>query len=438
MIENLSLRSRIVTLLASVLAMGLALGIATLVLHAGARIRAEAEAATRLGVDFVESALARAATAPDPTAELTRLVAQAQKLRHVRIYLESEGAPPAQIRGGARRAPGWFAALATPRETITRIAAPAPMPGAVLIAADPSDEIAEIWEEILGLALGGALVALAAFALVFIAISRTLAPVSALAQGLQALEKGERGLRVPRAGSPEFALITDRINALADALKRLDAENRDLLFRMIDVQETERRDIARDLHDEMGPFLFAIRAGVGALRRKPPGAGVEKDCEMLDEQIAALQGVNRRILARLRPAALEELGLAGALDALVRGWRETHPQATITLAVADCALDEATALVAYRIAQEGLTNALRHAEAQRVSIDVRPAGGRELRVRVDDDGTGLKAGWRQGHGLRGMSERIAALGGRLTFESGAPKGAVLEASLPLPGSSGAP
>jgi two-component system, NarL family, sensor histidine kinase UhpB len=437
MIENLSLRSRIMMLLASVLAMGLALGIVTLVLHAGARIRAEAEAATRLGEDFVENALARAATAPDPQAELRRLLAQAQKLRHVRIFLEGDAAPPSQSLAGSRRAPDWFAALATPRETITRIAAPAPMPGAVLIAADPSDEIAEIWEEILGLALGGALVALAAFALVFIAISRTLAPVSALAQGLEALEKGERSLRVPRAGSPEFAAITDRINALAEALARLDAENRDLLRRMIHVQETERRDIARDLHDEMGPFLFAIRAGVGALRRKPQGAGVERDCERLDEQIAALQGVNRRILARLRPAALEELGLAGALDALVRGWRETHPQATITLSVADCALDEETALVAYRIAQEGLTNALRHAEARRVSIDVRPAGDRELRVRVDDDGTGLKPGWRHGLGLRGMSERIAALGGRLTFKSGAPKGATLEAALPLPGPGGA-
>jgi two-component system, NarL family, sensor histidine kinase UhpB len=437
MIENLSLRSRIMMLLASVLAMGLALGIVTLVLHAGARIRAEAEAATRLGEDFVENALARAATAPDPQAELKRLLAQAQKLRHVRIFLEGDAAPPSQSLAGSRRAPDWFAALATPRETITRIAAPAPMPGAVLIAADPSDEIAEIWEEILGLALGGALVALAAFALVFIAISRTLAPVSALAQGLEALEKGERSLRVPRAGSPEFAAITDRINALAEALARLDAENRDLLRRMIHVQETERRDIARDLHDEMGPFLFAIRAGVGALRRKPQGAGVERDCERLDEQIAALQGVNRRILARLRPAALEELGLAGALDALVRGWRETHPQATITLSVADCALDEETALVAYRIAQEGLTNALRHAEARRVSIDVRPAGDRELRVRVDDDGTGLKPGWRHGLGLRGMSERIAALGGRLTFKSGAPKGATLEAALPLPGPGGA-
>jgi two-component system sensor histidine kinase UhpB len=73
---------------------------------------------------------------------------------------------------------------------------------------------------------------------------------------------------------------------------------------MIHVQEDERRDIARDLHDEIGPFLFAIRAGVGALRRKAASNGFEPDCARIDAQIAALQQVNRRVLARLRPPRL--------------------------------------------------------------------------------------------------------------------------------------
>src|SRR5208283_1081605 len=125
MIETLSLRSRIVLLLAAILAVGLAIGIATLILHAGARIRTEAGAATHLAEDFVENALARAAAAPDPDAELKRLLAQAQKLRHVRIFLEGEPAP-SKGPAGIRRAPAWFAALATPRENITRITAPQP------------------------------------------------------------------------------------------------------------------------------------------------------------------------------------------------------------------------------------------------------------------------------------------------------------------------
>lgn len=94
-------------------------------------------------------------------------------------------------------------------------------------------------------------------------------------------------------------------------------------------------------------------------------------------------------------------------------------------------MDEETALAAYRIAQEGLTNALRHSGADHVTIAVAVETPNLLRIRVADDGKGLKAGWREGLGLRGMSERVGALGGRLTLREGGPSGAVLEAWLPL-------
>ncbi len=428
MLANLPLRSRLSLLLGAVLALGLSLGVALLTLHAGARIRAEAEAATRLAQDFAPTALAQAQNAPDPEAELDRLLAQARTFRHLRIFIEGAEPPPPPA---ASRAPGWFAALATPRASVARIEMTGRLHGALLIAANPADEIAEIWEEIVALALGGALVALAAFALVFVVVTRTLAPVSAMAEGLARLERGDRSLRVARGGSPELVAIADGINALAASLAKLDEENHRLLRRMIHVQEDERRDIARDLHDEIGPFLFAIRAGVGALRRKSKSHGFSPDCIRIDAQIAALQQVNRGILARLRPAALEELGLAGALDALARRWRESHPRVEVSLDVANCALDEETALAAYRVAQEGLTNALRHSGARHVTIAVAATKPDGLSIRIADDGAGPKAGWREGLGLRGMSERVGALGGRLTLREGVSKGVVLEAWLPL-------
>src|SRR5208283_1378311 len=199
MFKNLALLSRLSLLLGAVLALGLALSVALLVRQVGGRIRVEAEAARRLAQDFVESALPRVETAADPNAELARLLQQAQKFRHVRIFLEgirAEAAPDL-------RAPAWFEALATPRENASQIPLPPPLGGALVIAASPADEIAEIWEEIVELATVGALVAFAAFALLFVAVSRTLAPVSHAGRGAVAPGAGQardagRGQRLAR------------------------------------------------------------------------------------------------------------------------------------------------------------------------------------------------------------------------------------------------
>jgi two-component system sensor histidine kinase UhpB len=311
---------------------------------------------------------------------------------------------------------------------------------AIIIAPNPADEIAEIWQEIVWLAIGGEGIAVAAFALVSLAVSRTLRPVATLAEGLQRLERGEHSMRVPADGSPEFVIIAERINALAATLQRLDEENHRLVRRMIHVQDEERKDIARDLHDEIGPFLFTVRAGVGALARRAAAPGVEparlaEDCARIDAQIAALQQVNRRILGRLRPAALEEMGLGDALQALAQGWRDANPKVAIALSLdgASGDIEEATALTAYRIVQEALANALKHSGANRVEVVVKRSTG-ALHIIVRDNGAGLQATRSpssSGLGLRGMSERVGALGGTLTLANDAKGGARLTASLPM-------
>lgn len=436
MLRRLSLRLRLSLLLGVVLALGLALGVGLLVLHAGARVRAEADGATRLARELVEATLTRLDAAPDPQAEIARLLADAQRLRHVRVTLAEE---ETHAREDVDRAPQWFARLVLPNAAVSRIETG--RGSAILIAPNPADEIAEIWQEIVWLAIGGGGIAVAAFALVSLAVSRTLRPVATLAEGLQRLERGEHSMRVPADGSPEFVIIAERINALAATLQRLDEENHRLVRRMIHVQDEERKDIARDLHDEIGPFLFTVRAGVGALARRAAAPGVEparlgEDCARIDAQIAALQQVNRRILGRLRPAALEEMGLADALEALAQGWRDANPKVAIALSLdgASGDIEEATALTAYRIVQKALANALKHSGANRVDVAVKRSKG-ALHIIVRDNGAGLQAAARSpsssGLGLRGMSERVGALGGALTLANDAMGGARLTASLPM-------
>jgi two-component system sensor histidine kinase UhpB len=445
MLQSLSLRVRLSALLGAVLALGFSIGVGLLILHASARVRAEADSSTRLARELVATALVRLDQSTDePSIALGRMLGDVAKLRHVRIFIEGLAAPE-QAGAEERRAPEWFSSLVMPRASVTRIKLDGHrhLDGELVIASNPADEIAEIWEEIVSLALGGAGLGLIAFAFVSLAAARTLQPVSAFAEGLLRLERGDYDVRFAPKGPPEIVMIAERINALAATLKRLDAENHRLVQRMIHVQDEERRDIARDLHDEIGPVLFTIRIGVGALARKlkvasSGAAALDAECRRIDEQLAQLQHVNRRILGRLRPAALEEMGLAGALEALVQGWREANPAVAIelNLHMDTNAISEDIALTAYRIVQEGLTNVFRHSGADLVKVDIRlelRETEPELCIQIRDNGSGLETNSREGIGLRGMSERVAAQGGQLALSSAEPKGALLEARLPLDG-----
>jgi two-component system sensor histidine kinase UhpB len=443
MFQSLSLRARLSALLGAVLALGLAIGVGLLILHATSRVRAEADSSTRLAQELVATALDRLDKSPNPSVALQQMLDDVAKLRHVRIYLEATPPQQSPRLNDDRRAPDWFASLVMPRASETRVKLDGHggLEGSLVIAANPADEIAEIWDEILSLTFGGAGLGLVAFALVSMAASRTLRPVSALAEGLARLERGDHDVRFAPGGPPELVAIADRINDLAETLKKLDDENHRLMQRMIHVQDEERRDIARDLHDEIGPFLFAIRAGVGALARKlsapePDAATLEADCRRLDEQLAQLQQVNRRILGRLRPAALEEMGLPGALEALAQGWREINPEIRIELIARDLddGVSDETALTAYRVVQEGLTNVFRHSGANLVEVTIgrnESDGGGELLIALRDNGSGVVAENREGIGLRGMSERVAAQGGSLSLVSVQPRGALLTARLPI-------
>jgi two-component system sensor histidine kinase UhpB len=155
------------------------------------------------------------------------------------------------------------------------------------------------------------------------------------------------------------------------------------------------------------------------------------------EQIDALQQTNRRVLERLRPVGLAELGLRQALGALLRLWGESHPGVVVEAAISPDLGEtgETVDLTIYRTVQEALTNVFRHANATHVNVSVEPAGlatpgnSNAARVRVSDDGCGLKADHRLGLGLTGMRERILALGGSLTVAS-AGAGVTVEALIP--------
>ena len=192
---------------------------------------------------------------------------------------------------------------------------------------------------------------------------------------------------------------------------------------IVNEREQERVRLRRELHDGLGPSLAAIGLGLRQLEQRAGGGSVR---ELADEVQRAVSEV-RRICDGLRPAALNELGLAGALTESIEPLQRFGPR--ITLTVDDLpTLGPAVEVAAFRIVMEAVTNAVRHADAQHVQVRVGYDDG--VTVRVADDGRGLAKDRVPGVGLRGMSDRADEVGGRLTIRSGSPAGTAVHAWLP--------
>jgi two-component system sensor histidine kinase UhpB len=312
-----------------------------------------------------------------------------------------------------------------------------------LITSHPSDEINEIWDGIVTQLRVGSAIAVALFLVTMMVVSRALLPIQSLSEAMTNIEAGRYDTRVKPGGSPELAAICNKLNHLAATLGNAVEEKRQLAERAVSLQDVERKEIARELHDEFGPYLFALRAHASSLMRiadtrELNTVTLRKHGGAILEQVNALQQFNRRVLERLRPVGLAELGLREAIGALVRLWRESHPGVVIETAISQSLGEtgETADLTIYRTVQEALTNAFRHASATSVNVTIesteqRHGVNRECAlVRVHDNGSGLKPDHKLGLGLTGMRERIAALGGTLTVAS-SEAGVVVEAVVPI-------
>lgn len=223
--------------------------------------------------------------------------------------------------------------------------------------------------------------------------------------------------------------------ALEKQLAETLAENRRLSLSHVSVQEDERKQLARELHDEMGQHLNAIK--IDAVSIRDWSAGVSNDVHTAAVAIISVvnhvQNTIRDMLRRLRPAGLDELGLAAALENLVQQWQSRNPQTHAALDVGNDAdgLRENENMTCYRLVQEALNNVTRHAQARNVRVSLQRQQQR-LVISVADDGAG--AGVHQagmGLGLVGMRERVESLGGEIRFDTATGKGFCINAAIPL-------
>ena len=222
-------------------------------------------------------------------------------------------------------------------------------------------------------------------------------------------------------------------------------ENRRLERATIRVQEDERRSLARELHDELGQYLNAIKVDAVYLRDANPlqPADAQRCATLIIGIVDRLQSTVHDVVRRLRPTGLDELGLAAAIEDCMDGWRRRLPSVNFACHVAGelTNLGETVNMTLYRLVQEGLTNVARHARASHVAVTIdehqaEPDSAGFVMLRISDDGVGVGVGPStpksgSGLGLVGMRERVEALGGAFEASSTAERGFCIAARLPL-------
>lgn len=308
--------------------------------------------------------------------------------------------------------------------------------GSLTVASSAEADIEQAWDNI-GRLLGlSATTTLAVCELVYLSINRTLRPAGIIVSGLETIGKGHLNCRLPPFELQEWKQNAAAINQLTASQQRLLEERQKLAVKLINLQEEERRYLARELHDEFGQCLAALNAVAASIAHT-----AKQQCPFLVEETDHIARISRRmmdnvrgLLGRLRPAELDELGLAASLNSLVVGWNtrcKGRPRYRLVMTGDRAELPESLAITLFRIVQECLTNIAKHSKA--ANAEVRLAISEyKVSLTIRDDGIANELPFADGPGigLLGIRERIDALQGSLTLAIAQPHGLIVKVGLP--------
>jgi two-component system, NarL family, sensor histidine kinase UhpB len=450
--QPMRLRTRLNLVVAALSAAFVMVLIAAEVQSTRASVREEIEAANRVASQLLGRLAAAYSQVGGPELVL-QFLQQLGRVRANEVSLQAASgevlyrSPPATYKAG-REAPIWFAHLLAPQPATYTF----PLQGGLLLVvqAQPSRAMLDAWDEVTRLSAIAAAMFIVVNGLAFWSVKRALAPVPVIANGLERIQQGDLAFRLPPLAGNEAHAIGAAFNRMAQSLqdkvlverKAHDAEarleeRREMASLADQRVEEERRLIAHELHDEFGQSVTAIRSL--ALAIATPGdvrtLATGEVARLIADEAGRLYDAMHGLIPRLAPLSLDSLGLAATLESLVRDWQRRHPSITLSLRQElPIELGPSITLAIYRVAQEGLINALRHAQASRVDIAV-DCDAQRIIATVTDDGVGLPTDWaRPGHfGLRGMADRVQQLGGTFNIGCHEGRGVRLTADIPLGG-----
>jgi two-component system, NarL family, sensor histidine kinase UhpB len=437
-----SLRLRLIVSITLVFLVILLPGSVLVYLHAVHEVEVELRAAVSVGTNTVHNAVDDAEEAERPLRHLELLIEDFNGDRHLRAALVSiDGRPLYRSTPlpPTDPPPEWFYRLLARRSIGTVIHLPDPFNrfGTVLLQADARNEISEVWDDaVLTLAILLTFCGLNA-ALVYWITGRALRPLQTVSAAFDRLGEGHYRVRVPESGPRELEQVSRGLNRLAGQLANTEAQRLKLEQQLADVQEEERADLARDLHDEIGPLLFAVGADLSVIQHDESvrNTPLESRVGAVRETVARIYQDIKAILGRLRTSTSPlELGLSQAVQNLLAFWRARYPAVHFECEIAQEDFGPAIDDALYHVIMEGLSNALRHGSPTSLCVRV-AVEERQILATVRDNGsgfTGANTALSGGFGIASMEQRIRSLAGSLSVSanSGGP-GVTVTARVPL-------
>ncbi len=422
--RGMSLRRRLIILCSLLMVTGMLLGVGYQVMQARTRVLDELESATDLAWHLLDTMLPMDSVRLEATekAAMQNRLHNIEAVRHldIRVVGDSEqvltrGTVPAELA-----APSWFVRLVQVPEVERTHALSKGSNEVVVIRSNAAAEISEAWQDSKDFLVVLSILLLGINGILYVTIGLWLAPVRLIVDSLTNAEQGDFTGQLPVAGLPELRTITDKVNQLKTVLLNSKADNERLALMSLHIQESERRNLAHELHDEMGQSLSAIKAIAWSLQEQTRNrdSTLEVGAGKILAIATAMSGQVRMMLGRLRPALLDELGLVAAVRQMVREWNDNHGgcKCELTVAPAFSEVPLEKQIHVYRILQEALTNVATHANAKRVEVVMQ--AGESLQIVIIDDGNGFDPQLQKlGRGISGMVDRCQALGGQLSLFS---------------------
>ena len=450
--RRLPLRRRIMTMVALVELGFLVASSGIMFVNAQDAIEAEVRASEILAREFAQNAVAVLLREGEPEARIKSLPAQLQQPRHARIAMVGPNGEPLLTPTAIEHdddVPEWFVNLLNgeERRTLLPITIASKTYGALVVTTDRRDEIAEVWTDTKGFFVAALVTSALLLIAIDLVISYSLRPLRSIRSALLELECQDYSVRISDRTTPDLEPIARGCNTLAAALERTLAEKDELNQALVHLQDRERKAIAMELHDEFGPCLFGIRMSANSILKEaktlpnPLGARLTERSSAILDITDTMQAANRQLLERLRPMAIGHVPLPQLVHQFLESMATYRPEVEWQIDV-DPVIAEASEVIQltlYRVTQEAVNNALRHADAATLKVAIGPCapptgrtGGFRVwfAVRVEDDGRGIAGTWREGGGLHGMSNRVKSLGGSLSITAGSRGGAVVVAQVP--------